>query len=100
MKFYAATRLRIQRRRHQLERAWKRVNVVQRRLKKQQMQMLALAFSLCMSREALVSISFLLGTIDTQCCSPGGVAACDFTGRMCTHLLRFLALWLGFLLNL
>ena len=49
MKFYATKRLRMQRRHRQLNRAWKRVDVVRRRLKKQQTQLLALAFSLCMS---------------------------------------------------
>ena len=47
MKFYVSRRLRMQRRRRQLERVWKRVDVVQRRLKKQRMQLLALAFSMC-----------------------------------------------------
>ena len=49
MKFYAVRRLRMQRRRRQLDRARKRVDVVRRRLKKQRTQLLALAFSLCMS---------------------------------------------------
>ena len=49
MKFYAIRRLRMQRRRRQLDRARKRVDILRRRLKKQRTQLLALAFTLCMS---------------------------------------------------